>query len=68
MPALKDVEAGSDADEDAGSSDLSPGEGSPQSTPRSQHGESKPIGPGPAGETQTDDQDNLNNNVSNLGD
>ena len=40
----------------------------PESTPRSQHGESKPIGPGPSGETQTDDQDNLHNNVSTVGD
>jgi len=39
----------------------------PVSTPRSQHGESRPIGKGPSGQSQTDDQDNLYNNVSNLG-
>ena len=39
----------------------------PVSTPRSQHGESRPIGKGPSGQSQTDDQDNLHNNVSNLG-
>ena len=37
----------------------------PKSTPRDQHGHSKPIGPGPSGQEQTDDQDNLENNVSN---
>lgn len=42
-------------------------EATPKSTPRDQHGHSKPIGPGPSGQQQTDDQDNLNNNVSNLG-
>ena len=39
----------------------------PVSTPRSQKGESRPIGKGPSGQSQTDDQDNLYNNVSNLG-
>lgn len=39
----------------------------PKSTPRDQHGHSKPIGPGPSGQEQTDDEDNLNNNVSDAG-
>lgn len=38
----------------------------PRSVPREQRGDSKPVGPGPSGMTQTDDQDNLHNNVSNV--
>lgn len=45
-----------------------PDDRQPKSTPREQKGESKPIGKGPSGEEQTDDQDNLHNNVSNAGD
>ena len=41
--------------------------GQPVITSRRQDGTSKGIAPGPAGEEQTDDQDNLNNNVSNVG-
>jgi hypothetical protein len=37
------------------------------STPREQKGRSKGIAPGPSGMEQTDDQDNLNNNVSTVG-
>jgi hypothetical protein len=39
----------------------------PASTPREQRGKSRGIAPGPSGMEQTDDQDNLNNNVSTIG-
>jgi len=38
----------------------------PASTYREQTGKSTPIGGGPAGMEQTDDQDNLHNNVSSV--
>jgi hypothetical protein len=38
-----------------------------ESAPRDQKGESRGIAPAPSGMEQTDDQDNLHNNVSNIG-